>query len=189
MKPSGELDTKDAGTPGWMSNLLHATLNEGDTVELAYPFGEFYLDDSSAPVVLLSAGVGLTPLLSMLNTLVSSETKRPVSWIQAVRNSRVHAFKSHVSSIAKANPQQVKTAIFYSNPVEGDVQGQDYDFLGRLDVDKVDRSVLRLDDPSAQYYVCGPEVFMADIFKALKAHGVDGSRIHAEVFGAGANPA
>ncbi|RDX57323.1 bacterial hemoglobin [Lentinus brumalis] len=189
VKSSGELDTKDAGTPGWMSNLLHATLHEGDTVELAYPFGEFYLDDSSAPVVLLSAGVGLTPLLSMLNTLVSSETKRPVSWIQAVRNSRVHAFKSHVSSMAKANPEQVKTAIFYSSPVEGDVQGQDYDFLGRLDVDKVDRSVLRLDDPSAQYYVCGPEVFMAATFKALKTHGVDGSRIHAEVFGAGANPA
>ena len=171
-----------------MSNLLHATVNEGDTVELAYPFGEFFLDDSTAPVVLISAGVGLTPLLSMLNTLVSIESKRPVSWIQAVRNGRVHAFKAHIASVAKANPEQVKTSIFYSEPVEDDVRGRDYDFLGRLDVDKVDRAVLRLDDPSAQYYVCGPEAFMADMSKALKARGVGGSRIHAEVFGAGATP-
>ncbi|KAI0753835.1 globin-like protein [Fomes fomentarius] len=185
----GNLDTAQYEHPGWMSNLLHSTLNEGDVVELAYPFGEFFLDSSPAPVVLLSAGVGVTPLLSMLNTLVRAEgPKRQISWVQAVRNGRVHAFKAHVASVAQQHPDRIKTTVFYSEPVEADVLGKDYDVQGRLDLEKVDRETLRLDDATAQYYVCGPEEFMADIFKGLKARGVDIYRIHAEVFGAGATP-
>lgn len=188
--PSGSIDSTQSAHPGWMSNLLHATLNEGDTIELAPPFGEFFLDDSSAPVVLLSAGVGLTPLVSMLNTLVASKgPRRPVSWVQAVRDNRTHAFKAHVASLTRANPEQIRTTVFYSEPAEGDVPGTDYDVRGRLDLDKVERETLRLADASAQYYVCGPEAFMADMIRDLKARGVDGGRIHAEVFGAGATPA
>ena len=192
--PSGTVDTAQSAHPGMMSNLLHATVNEGDTIELAFPFGEFFLDSSSAPVVLLSAGVGLTPMLSMLNTLVrddsesQAQAKRAVSWVQAVRNGRVHAFKAHIASVATAHPEQVRKTVFYSEPSPDDVLGKDYDVRGRLDLDKVDREMLRLDDATAQYYVCGPEEFMADMFKGLKARGVDSTRIHAEVFGAGANP-
>ena len=182
-------DAAGLAHPGTMSNILHGTLNEGDTVELAYPFGEFFLDASPAPVVLLSAGVGVTPLLAMLNTLVKAEgPRRPVSWVQAVRNGRLHPFREHVASVARQHPEQVKTTVFYSHPQEGDVEGRDFDVRGRLDLDKVDRAVLRLDNPASQYYVCGPEQFMTDMFKALKARGVEPSRLHAEVFGPGATP-
>ncbi|KAI0771086.1 bacterial hemoglobin [Trametes elegans] len=195
--PSGgpALDTAQAAHPGWISNLLHATVAEGDPIEVAFPFGEFFLDDSPAPVVLLSAGVGLTPCLAMLNTLLaeprstSSSPAREVSWVQAVRNERVHAFKDHVRRLAAAHPSRLRTTIFYSHPGPDAVQGQDFDFAGRLDLARVPRDVLRLGAPDAQYYVCGPEGFMADMIAGLKARGVDGARIHAEVFGAGATPA
>ncbi|KAL7283859.1 hypothetical protein ACG7TL_003299 [Trametes sanguinea] len=187
--PNGSTDAAQAAHPAWMSNLLHATVNEGDPIEVAFPFGEFFLDDSSAPVVLISAGVGLTPLIAMLNTLVKADgPKREISWVQAVRNERVHAFKDHVARIRAAHPDRVKATTFYSKPGEGAQLGRDYDVKGRLGLEKVPRDVLRLDAPDAQYYVCGPEEFMADMTRGLKERGVDGSRIHAEVFGAGANP-
>ena len=100
----------------------------------------------------------------------------------------MHAFRAHVASVAQQLPEQIRKTVFYSEPVEGDVLGKDYDVQGRLDLGKVDRETLRLDDATTQYYVCGPEEFMSDIFKGLKARGVDGGRIHAEVFGAGATP-
>ncbi|KAI0373181.1 bacterial hemoglobin [Pilatotrama ljubarskyi] len=187
---SGEVDTAHAAHPGWISNLLHATLNEGDPIDVAFPFGEFFLDDSPAPVVLLSAGVGLTPLLAMLNTLVKAESgpSRDVSWVQAVRNERVHAFRDHIRRIRSAHPERVKSTIFYSHPGADAVQGRDFDVAGRLDLEKVPRDVLRLDARDAQYCVCGPEGFMQDMIEGLKARGVEGKRIHAEVFGAGATP-
>ncbi|EIW65107.1 bacterial hemoglobin [Trametes versicolor FP-101664 SS1] len=188
--PSGALDSTQAAHPGWLSNLLHATLAEGDPIEVAFPFGEFYLDDSPAPVVLLSAGVGLTPLLAMLNTLVRADSgnEREVSWVQAVRNERVHAFRDHVRRVREAHAGRVRTHVFYSEPGAGVVEGRDFDVRGRLDLGKVPREVLRLDAEDAQYYVCGPEAFMADTIGGLRARGVDASRIHAEVFGSGATP-
>ncbi|KAI8982950.1 bacterial hemoglobin [Trametes punicea] len=189
--PSGGLDTTQSAHPGWMSNLLHTTINEGDEIEVAFPFGEFFLDDSSAPVVLLCAGVGLTPLIAMLNTLINAEDgpECEVSWVQAVRNERrVHAFKEYVAKIREANPDRVQCMIFYSNPGYAAQLGKDYHVKGRLNLEKVPRDVLRFDAKGAQYYVCGPEEFMADMIRGLKARGVDGSRIHAKVFGAGATP-
>lgn len=171
-----------------MSNVLHATLAEGDPVEVAFPFGEFFLDDSRAPVVLLSAGVGLTPLLAMLNTLVKADFRREVSWVQAVRSGRVHAFREHVRTVREAHPDHVRTDIFYSDPSASDVEGRDFDVRGRLDLEKVPCDVIRLDAKDAQYYVCGPETFMADVVGGLKSRGVEASRIYAEVFGSGGKP-
>ncbi|KAI1787075.1 globin-like protein [Ganoderma leucocontextum] len=175
-------DAAELAHPGTMSNVLHGTLNEGDTVELAYPFGEFFLDASSSSVVLLSAGVGVTPLLAMLNTLVQADgPKRSVS-------SRLHPFGEHVASVAKAHPEQVSATMFYSDGDEADARGKDFVVRGRLDVSKLDSAVLKLDDATTNYYVCGPDRFMADVFTGLKARGVDVSRLHAEVFGAGMEP-
>ncbi|KAI0820164.1 globin-like protein [Trametes gibbosa] len=174
--------------PGWISNLLHTMVSEGDTLDVAFPFGEFFLDASPAPVVLLSAGVGLTPLLAMLNTLANADGQREVSWVQAVRNERVHAFAAHVRGVREAHPCRVRTHIFYSEPGAEAVEGRDYDSRGRLVLESVPKDVLRLDAADAQYYVCGPEGFMADMIEGLKARGVEESRIHAEVFGAGATP-
>lgn len=189
-----------AASPGTMSHILHGTLNERDTVELAYPFGDFFLDASPAPVVLLSAGVGVTPLLAMLNTLVQAAAargpKRAVSWLQAVRGSRLHPFREHVAALAKAHADQVSATIFYSDgdgdgdeaDARGSGSGRDFVVRGRLDVAALDGKALKLDDGTTQYYVCGPAQFMTDVFAGLKARGVDAGRLHAEVFGAGEDP-
>lgn len=165
---------------------MHDTLQVGDTIELASPFGDFFLDDSTAPVVLISAGVGLTPLLSMLNVLIPG-TSRKVSWVQVVRGPHEHPFKAHIAKLHAEHPEQLSTAVFYSNP-EAATLGTDYDVAGRLNLDKIDRDVLRLDDPKAEYYVCGPDGFMRDTWQALKARGVESERLHAEVFGGGPLP-
>lgn len=156
-------------------------------MELASPFGDFVLEDADTPVVLVSAGVGLTPLLSMLNTLVPGRGRK-VSWIQVVRGAREHPFKRHVERLRAQNPEQLKTAVFYSEPGADAALGKDYDATGRLDLSKVDQGALYLDDSKAEYYVCGPDAFMADVWTALKARGVDYARFHAEVFGGGALP-
>lgn len=183
--PSGAVDTAAAAHPGWISNLLHDTLREGDVVELAFPFGEFVLDDSAAPLVLLSAGVGCTPLVSMLNTVVPAHPERRVSWVQVVRDAARHPFKAHVAALAEKHPNQLTRRTFYSDVAT--LAPGEADFAGRIDLAKV-QDVLRLDDKTAQYYVCGPESFMADMIRDLKSRGVDSARIHAEVFGAADTP-
>lgn len=184
---TGAVDTKQTAHPGWLSNLLHDTLNEGDSVDVAYPYGDFFLDETDAPVVLISAGVGLTPLTSMLHAALERPRPRPVSWVQVVHTPAAQALNAEVRRLLKAQPALVRRAVFFSQPGDA-LLGQDYDFAGRMDLAKVDDDTLRVADPTAQYYVCGPEQFMADIGVALKARGVASNRIHAEVFGAGDVP-
>lgn len=185
---TGAVDTAQAGQLGWMSNFLHDRLHEGDTIEASAPFGDFFLDDTDAPVVLVSAGVGVTPLAAMLHTLLESVPARPVSWVQVVRSRAAHPLHDEVHRLLALHPDRVRRAIFYSAPAPGDLQGQDYDFAGRLDVARVPADVLRVAEPGTHYYVCGPEPFMAAVIRDLKAQGVDTPRIHAEVFGQGAVP-
>ena len=173
--------------PGCLSNLLHDGLNQGDTVEVAFPFGDFFLDDSAAPVVLLSAGVGLTPLISMLHSILATPKPREVSWVQVVHSQNKHALNDEVRQLLKQHPTPVRKTIFYSEPGNA-LKGEHYDIEGRMDLAKVDDLTLRLGDDMVQYYICGPESFMADTGKALLARGVEHSRIHAEVFGGGAIP-
>lgn len=184
---TGAVDTKQTAHPGWLSNLLHDTLNEGDSVDVAYPYGDFFLDETDAPVVLISAGVGLTPLTSMLHAALERSHPRPVSWVQVVHTPAAQALNAEVRRLLKAQPALVRRAVFFSQPGDA-LLGQEYDFAGRMDLAKVDDDTLRVADPTAQYYVCGPEQFMADIGVALKARGVASNRIHAEVFGAGDVP-
>ncbi|KAL1944431.1 hypothetical protein VTO73DRAFT_2861 [Trametes versicolor] len=99
---SGALDTTHAAHPGWTSNHLHATLVESDPIDVVFPFGVFFLDNFSPPIVLLSASVGLHPLLVMFNTLVKANLQREDSWVQAVRNERVHAFGDYVRKVREA---------------------------------------------------------------------------------------
>jgi nitric oxide dioxygenase len=170
-----------------MSNLLHDTLEPGNELDVAFPFGDFVLEPGVGPVVLLSAGVGLTPLLAMLNALVAPEqdaaSRRPVSWVQAARAPGALAFREHIARLAGDHPEQLKTALFYSYP-EGAPTGEHF-VKGRLDLAKLDVSLLHLDDEATEYYVCGPEKFMLDMARQLRERGVSASRIHAEIFGAG----
>ncbi|EIN10863.1 globin-like protein [Punctularia strigosozonata HHB-11173 SS5] len=188
---SGQVDTTDVAHPGWISNLLHDTLHEGDDITVAAPFGDFFLDEkSTAPVVFLAAGVGLTPLLSMLNSIFSGQPSPPagpISWIQASRSRAHHAFEAHVRSLAAVNPQQLSIAFFYSQP-EDTVHETDQYVAGRMDLRSIKAELLHIQNSDTNYYICGPGQFMTDMTRELKKKGVQSARIHAEVFSGGGFP-
>ncbi|KAF2103690.1 globin-like protein [Rhizodiscina lignyota] len=179
-------DPSAATHPGIISNVMHDVRNEGDIVEVSHPYGDFYFDtksaDKDAPVVLLSAGVGLTCLTSILNSLIDEKSDRPISYIHGVRHSDLRAFKAHMQDLAKANPN-LKVVLFNKYLKDGEVQGVDYHHSGRLNLDKLSKEDLHVGNPKTQYYVCGPERFMTDIENGLKQIGVAGERIHSEKFG------
>ena len=168
---------------GRLSTLLHEDLEVGSIVEVTAPMGEFRLDlDKTTPVVLVSGGVGLTPMMSMISTLVAAESPRRIAFVHACRNARVHAFKRWLAE-AMATHANVSRAVFYEEVSETDREGVDYDFAGRIDFSRIaDQAIL----PDADYYLCGPVPFMQQQRETLIALGVDATRIHTEVFGSGA---
>lgn len=172
--------------PGYVSNLLHDTFNRGDTIKVSHPAGDFFFsaDESSNPVVLISAGVGLTPLTSILNTLTSEPSERKLHFIHGSRTSSVRAFKKHVTSLTTAYPD-LQTTFFTTQPSAVDKEGVDYTYAGRVDLSKLASSDLFIENPATQYYICGPEKFMTDMEATLKAQGVQGDRIKMELFGTG----
>ena len=171
------------GAPaGSVSNLLHTRVQEGDVLDLAPPQGDFTLRaEQATPVVLLSGGVGLTPMVSMLNHLVARDDGRQIRFVHACRDSSVHAMKTHINSVAQARPN-VRKVVYYENVGAGDQPGRDYDYAGRMDLQAI-RDVAVL--PDADYYLCGPLPFMNAQRKSLSELGVASDRIHAEVFGTG----
>lgn len=190
-EPGVQLGEPDHLThPGYISTILHDAKQQGDTVKVSHPFGDFYLDnvnDSTSPVVLVSAGVGLTALTSIFNSLTERKSSRPISWIQGARNSDTRAFKSHFDQVAADN-ENVHTVYFSSSPNGEEVQGQHYDIKGRVDLDKVDGNLLYTENDKSQYFVCGPTQFMLDVEAKLKAFGVAADRVHMELFGTGGVP-
>ncbi|KAL4902687.1 hypothetical protein BDW74DRAFT_56657 [Aspergillus multicolor] len=184
------LDASDPSAPahpGYVSNILHDTVNVGDTVKLTHPYGDFHLVDPAAsnPLVLISAGVGLTPMTSMVNTLRTAESStRPVHFIHGAHSSTARAFQAHLASLPN-----LKTTYFLTSPSEADKAGVDYQHAGRVDLSKIQDSDLFLDDKATEYYICGPTSFMLDSKKAIVARGVDEARVHMELFGTGGVPA
>ncbi|KAH7083348.1 flavohemo protein [Paraphoma chrysanthemicola] len=176
---------------GYISNLLHETKEVGDVVRVSHPFGDFFFDEEEgekdAPIVLISAGVGLTCLTSVLNTLVEKKSSRPVSWIHGARNSDTRAFKKDIDKLAEEN-ENVHALYFSSDPKNGEVEGQDYHIKGRIDLEKIDKSILFADNDKTQYFVCGPTQFMLDVEEKLKSYGVPAARVKMELFGTGGVP-
>jgi nitric oxide dioxygenase len=171
----------NGSTPaGRISNLLHDTVHEGDQLELAPPGGDFFLhEERSTPVVLISGGVGLTPMIAMLNHLVLTQSPRRVAFVHGCRNGAAHAMKRHVNQLA-AECDNVSKVVFYEEVGAEDRLGEDYDQQGRVDLGAVREQVLLAD---ADYYLCGPLPFMLAQRDWLLAAGVDAGRIHYEVFG------
>ena len=168
---------------GRLSTLLHEGVEVGSIVEVTAPMGESRLDlEKTTPVVLVSGGVGLTPMMSMLATRMAADSPRRIAFVHACRNGRVHAFKTWLAE-ALATHANLSRAVFYEEVSETDREGVDYDFTGRIDFSRVaDQAIL----PDADYYLCGPIPFMQHQREALIALGVDAARIHTEVFGSGA---
>jgi nitric oxide dioxygenase len=144
--------------------------------------GEFTLDrKKTTPVVLMSGGVGITPMKSMLATLLAGRSERKVTFVHACRNTKVHAFRDFLRHAVSEYPN-VKRAVFYEEVGAADRKGVDYDFEGRMDIGLIEADVML---PDADYYLCGPVAFMREQREALIARGVDASRIHTEIFGSG----
>ncbi|WP_145525467.1 NO-inducible flavohemoprotein [Yersinia rohdei] len=165
---------------GTVSNYLHQQLKEGDTLRVAPPRGDFFLDISpDTPVALISAGVGQTPMLSMLNTLHSQQHSAPVHWLHAAENGRVHAFANEVSAIADQMPN-LSRHVWYREPEAQDNLGEDYHSRGIMDLSSHQWLAA---DPDRHYYFCGPLAFMQFAGRQLLAQGVTSERIHYECFG------
>ncbi|MGQ9369229.1 pyridoxamine 5'-phosphate oxidase family protein [Azospirillum sp. ST 5-10] len=168
------------------SAWLHDAVRVGDTLRAGPPQGGFTLDpDSRRPVLLLSAGVGVTPMIALLNDLMGASGERvrhpgrPVLFIHGARDGGQHAFGGHVRALAARRPT-LTVHVRYSAPRAEDVPGRDHDSAGRIDAALLGRL---LPDGEPDVYLCGPPGFMQEQYDALLALGVPDARIHAEAFG------
>jgi ferredoxin-NADP reductase/MOSC domain-containing protein YiiM/ferredoxin len=164
---------------GAASGYLHARLAVGDELDVAAPRGTFILDETQAPVLLISAGIGATPVLAMLHALAEQHSEREIWWLHGARSSREHPFDAEARTLLASLPN-VRSHVYYSQPGPGDLEGRDFDVAGRLAA-----SVLAELAPtqSAEAYLCGPAPFMDEISAGLVAIGLQASRIHTEPFG------
>jgi len=173
--------------PGVVSSYFHEIVEVGSTIRAMSPRGKFTLDESSArPVVLLSGGVGLTPMISMLEQLYkrieSCGSTRKIWFIHGAINGEAHAFGAQVRKLAVDYPN-LNLHVRYSHPSEADVRGSHYDSSGHIDIDLI-KSLLPFDD--YEFYMCGPPPFMETLYAGLKDLNVSDKRIHYEFFGPGA---
>ena len=156
-------------------------LQVGDVLDVSAPRGSFTLRPGDGPVVLLSAGIGATPVLAMLHALAAEASPREVWWLYGARDRREHPFAEETRALLKALAHG-HSHIRYSSPGPEDRPGVDFDARGRLDM----RVLQELGVPrNADFYICGPPAFMSDLTAGLAAWGVAPSRIHTEIFGAG----
>jgi ferredoxin-NADP reductase/MOSC domain-containing protein YiiM len=167
---------------GLASGNIHAHVHPGDLLDVAAPRGTFFLTDAAAPLILLSAGVGATPVLSMLHWLAATHSQRPLWWLHGGRNGEEHPFAKESRDLLKQLPGS-HSHIFYSQPTAADRLGIDFTEQGRLSREAISRLGL---PPDADAYLCGPSAFMNDLSSGLATYGLDPSRVHSELFGAAA---
>jgi ferredoxin-NADP reductase/MOSC domain-containing protein YiiM/ferredoxin len=158
---------------GTASRYLHEHVRAGDVLDVAAPRGAFVLRPGTRPVVLISAGVGATPVLAMLHALAREPTPREVWWLHGARDRAEHAFAAEADELLATLPHGHRL-VAYSRSGGGDV-------TGHLDLGVLERAGVPAD---ADFYLCGPDAFMAAMEAALAARGVDPGRIATEAFGA-----
>ena len=164
---------------GAASGYLHTRLAVGDQLDIAAPRGTFILDRTRAPVLLISAGIGATPVLAMLQALAEEHSDREIWWLHGARSRRDHSFAAEARALTASLPN-VHTHICYSHPGPTDAEGRDFDSVGRL----TGPVLAELDPPrDAEAYLCGPTSFMDEVSAGLATLGIDVSRIHTEPFG------
>lgn len=177
-------ETSTETSDGKVSNYLHDHVQEGDVLPLSAPAGDFVLNmESHLPVVLISGGVGITPMMSMLNTFIEQDSNRNVFFIHAALNSNVHAMKEHVQKAAKEY-EHVQAYTCYSAPTEADKQAGNFDKEGLVDLAWLQSIVPTTE---AEFYFCGPVPFMKHIYAELTKWGVEPEHIHYEFFGPAAS--
>jgi ferredoxin-NADP reductase len=165
---------------GAASRYLDERVHVGDVLDVAAPRGSFVLRDGTRPVVLISAGVGATPVLAMLHALARERSARPVWWLYGARNHNEHPFSAEVDELLASLPGSHRP-VAYSRPAGEDEPAAGHDVSGRLDLAVLEQAQVPTD---ADYYLCGPDGFMRSMGAALTARGVAPERIATEVFGA-----
>jgi ferredoxin-NADP reductase/MOSC domain-containing protein YiiM/ferredoxin len=164
---------------GAASGYLHDRLHVGDVVEAGAPRGSFVLQPAPRPAVLISAGVGATPVLAMLNVLAAERSTRQVWWLYSARNRTEHPFQDEVGALLGSLPDPHRV-VCYSRPGPQDRAGIDFDVAARLSGTVIEQYGVPVD---ADFYICGPGRFMQDIAAALAGRGVAADRVRSEMFG------
>jgi len=167
VEPNGE-----AGT------YLRDHVRVGDALDVSSPRGSFILQSGDRPMVLLSAGIGATPVLAMLHALAAARSTRQVLWLHAARDRQHHPFAAEVRGLMVALPRG-RSYVCYSRPGSRDKMGEDFDATGHLSRAVFDQVGVPRD---ADVYLCGPTRFMAEMKEALATLGVSPERIHIELF-------
>jgi ferredoxin-NADP reductase/MOSC domain-containing protein YiiM/ferredoxin len=166
---------------GIASTYVSSQLHMGDVLDVSEPRGAFTLGQNDSSVVLLSAGVGVTPVMAMLHALAAQASPRTVWWIHGARNRLDHTFAREADDLLAKLPH-ARSFVQYSRPEATDKLGVDYDAAGRLTVAVLERlGVPRESD----FYVCGPPTFMDELTAGLGRWGVAGDHVHTEIFGSG----
>ncbi len=161
------------------SSFLCNRAREGDLLDVSAPRGSFTLRPSQSPVVLLSAGVGATPVMSMLHALAAERSQREIWWIYGARNSVDHPFAEESRSLLK-QLSRGRGYIVYSRPAAIDQVGADFDAPGHIDTVLLERIGV---SQSSDFYLCGPTSFLQDIRDGLRDWGVLAESVHTEIFG------
>lgn len=164
---------------GVASTYLRSRIEPGSSLEVSAPRGSFTLGSGREPVVLLSAGVGVTPVLAMLHALAANNSPQPVWWLYGARNREEHPFREESRALIK----QLKDGhsyIQYSRPGPADQKGVDFEATGRLTVSSFDKIGVPRE---GQFYLCGPSDFLRELTAGLGAWGVAADHIHTEIFG------
>ncbi len=177
------ITVKREATPGrpagLVSHWLHEEAVPGTVLRVAAPAGDFVLDRaSSAPVVLVSGGVGLTPMMSMLETICAETPERPTWYVHGALSGRVHAMAAQVRQLAATHPA-IRLHTIYEAPEAADRLGVDHDAAGRITPDWL----VAHTPAEATYYLCGPKPFLASLVHGLSRLGVPAERIRYEFFG------
>jgi ferredoxin-NADP reductase len=168
------------GTPGAVSHYFADQVKVGDILDVKAPSGKFFLDvEVDRPVVLISGGIGITPMLAMARVLTHLQDKREIYFFFGCRNSVDHMFRNEVIELQKANPN-MRLHICYSRPLDRDAEGEHYNHHSRVSIELM-KEVL----PSSnyEYYLCGPGPFMDSLVNGLYEWGVPKKDVKFEAFG------
>ncbi len=166
--------------PGLASSYFCDAVNEGDILNAKAPTGHFFLEmGRNTPVVLISGGVGITPMLSMANAILESDSQREIWFFHGCRNRTEHIFKADVEKLA-AKHTNFRLQVCYSRPSPEDQKGRDYQHVGRVSTELMKEL---LPSNNFEYFLCGNGAFMKSITDGLEEWGVPDKDVYFEAFG------